>query len=96
MTAWDTEPGIDAGELSDLLSQASLPDADGNTPATIDWIPTYDLNAAAAQVWLIKAARAAATTDEPTAGIVTSKVFDNCRKMARLYASKRNATIPVR
>lgn len=49
--------------------------------------------AAVAQAWLIKAARAAATVDEPTAGTVTSKIFDNCRSMARIYAGKRTMTL---
>jgi hypothetical protein len=57
------------------------------------WTPTYDINAAAAQAWLLKAAKAASLTDEPTAGAVTSKIFDNCRAMARIYAGKRRMSV---
>ncbi|MCA1608266.1 MAG: hypothetical protein LC730_02265, partial [Acidobacteria bacterium] len=60
-----------------------------------DWTPTYDLNAAAAAGWLIKAARAAATVevDPPGSGIVTSKIFENCRAMARIYSARRKTSV---
>lgn len=96
MTAWDTEPALTSDELEDILADASLNDPGGKAPIDDDWEPTYDINAAAAAAWLIKAARAAATVDSPSAGVVTSKVFDNCRRMARTYGAKRNATISVR
>ena len=95
MTAWDTEPALTEDELEEALAAAALEDANGFAPLHEEWTPTYDLNAAAAKVWLIKAARAAATVDEPTAGIVTSKVFDNCRAMARIYTAKRKVTVAV-
>ena len=96
MTAWDADPALMEDELDELLSGAALTDAAGLAPLNEEWTPTYDINAAAAQGWLIKAARAAATTDEPTAGMVTSKIFDNCRTMARLYAGKRTTSVSVR
>ena len=96
MTAWDVEPTLTEDELGDVLTGAALSDKSGFAPADDDWSPTYDLNTAAAKAWLIKAGRAAATVDEPTAGVVTSKIFDNCRTMARIYAGKRASTIWVR
>ncbi len=98
MTAWDAEPLLTEGDLDELLVGASLEDANGLAPLHEEWTPTYDLNSAAAQGWLIKAARAAATVevDPPGSGIVTSKVFDNCRAMARIYAAKRKTTVSVR
>ena len=96
MTAWDAEPTLTEDELTDLLSQAALEDGAGLAPLNEEWTPTYDLNAAAVAGWLIKAGRAAATVDEPTAGVVTSKIFDNCRSMARIYAGKRNRSVSVR
>ncbi len=70
-------------------------DKNGLKPSDTDWDATYDLNAAAANGWLIKAARAAALIelDPPGSGIVTSKVFDNCRAMARIYAGKLIGTV---
>ncbi len=85
ITAWDTDPALTEDELDDLLSAASLEDKEGRAPADEDWTPTYDLNAAAAAAWLIKAGRASSTTEtEPAAGYVTSKVVDNCCRMAAL------------
>ncbi|MBK6750895.1 MAG: hypothetical protein IPG67_13055 [Acidobacteria bacterium] len=96
LTAWDVEPALTEVELGDTLAAFALEEANGLAPVNEEWTPTYDLNAAAAQAWLIKSARAAATVDEPTAGVVTSKVFDNCRIMARMYAGKRGMSISVR
>lgn len=82
-------------ELTELLAAAALVDANGLAPLNEEWTPTYDLNAAASQGWLIKAARAASLVDEPTAGVVTSKIFDNCRAMARIYAGKRKIAVTL-
>ncbi|CAN5485318.1 hypothetical protein BH10ACI3_BH10ACI3_23090 [soil metagenome] len=98
MTAWDTEPALSDDDLRELLAAAALEDANGLAPLNEEWTPTYDLRAAAAAAWLTKAGRAAATVevDPPGSGIMTSKVFDNCRAMARLYAAKRNTSVSVR
>jgi len=93
LTAWDIEPTLTEPELEDILTTAALEDSNGLAPLHEEWSPTYDLNAAVAQAWLVKAARAAATVDEPTAGTVTSKIFDNCRAMARIYAGKRKMAV---
>jgi len=95
LTAWETEPEITEAHLNAALTDAALNDTLGRQPSDLDWVPTYDLNAAAAKVWLIKAARAAATVDSPSSGEVTAKVFDNCRAMARIYAAKRCCTVSV-
>lgn len=96
LTAWDAEPTLTEDELNELLAATALEDANGLAPLNEEWTPTYDLNAAASQGWLIKAARAAALVDEPTAGVVTSKIFDNCRAMARIYAGKRKIAVTLR
>ncbi|MBL8180255.1 MAG: hypothetical protein JNL64_01450 [Blastocatellia bacterium] len=96
LTAWDAVPELTEDELEECLAGVALEDLNGFAPINEEWTPTYDLNAAAAQAWLIKAARAAATVDEPTAGVVTSKVFDNCRTMAQLFLRKRNLWVAVR
>lgn len=96
MTDWETEPALTEDELNEALAAAALEDAAGLAPTHEEWTPTYDLNAAAGAAWLIKAARAAATVDEPTEGAVTSKVFDNCRAMARIYGARRTTTVGVR
>lgn len=97
ITAWDTEPELSEDDLEASLAAAALTDEDGLAPSDEDWKPTYDLNAAAASAWLVKAARASPLieVDPPGSGVVTSKVFDNCRSMARIYSAKRNMTLAV-
>jgi hypothetical protein len=96
LTAWATEPVLTEDDLEAALGGAAQEDAAGLEPLNEEWTPTYDINAAASAAWLIKAARAAATVDEPTAGAVTSRIFENCRAMARIYAAKRASTVSVR
>jgi len=98
MTAWDVEPTLSDSEIDELLSPASKADTSGLPPSDVGWTPTYDLNAAAADGWLIKAARAAALVevDPPGSGILTSKVFDNCRAMARIYRAKCRLSLSIR
>ncbi len=97
ISAWDTEPTVSEEDLEAVLAGFALPDINGAAPDAEEWIPTYDLTAAASEVWLVKAARAAALTevDPPGSGILTSKVFDNCLLMARYYRSKRSASIKL-
>lgn len=98
MTAWDVAPTLTDAELDELLIPCCVMDKDGLPPSDPDWTPTYDINAAAASAWLIKAARAAATieVDPPGSGIFTSKVFENCRAMARIYGAKCRITVGMK
>ena len=95
LTAWEAEPVLTEDDLSELLNAASLEDANGLAPLNEEWTPTYDLNAAAVAGWLIKAGRSAAAIDAPESGPITSKIFDNCRTMARIYAAKRKASVSI-
>ena len=96
LTAWTTEPALTETEIDELLLQSSLADAEGNAPSSEDWSPTYDLSAAAAAGWLIKAGRSANTTEtEPDSVYVTAKVFDNCMRMARFYGGRRAVSVAV-
>jgi hypothetical protein len=97
IAAWDSDPALTEDELEELLAAAALPDGAGVEPEGEGWEPTYDLNHAAAEAWLTKAARSAALVevDPPGSGIVTSRVFDNCRAMARLYSARRAATTTI-
>jgi len=98
VTAWDMDPQLTEDELEELLAAAGLEDAAGLAPLHEEWTPTYDLNAAASAAWLIKAARVSMTVevDPPGSGIITSKVFENCRAMARIYSAKRKMSVAVR
>lgn len=94
MTAWTHDPVLTETELNDVLAANALPDTEGRLPGDVGWVPTYDMNCAACDAWLIKAARAAELTevDPPGSGIVTSRVFENCRAMARTYSARRAAS----
>ena len=97
ITAWDGDPALSEDELEELLTDAAIPDGEGVEPEGEGWEPTYDMNRAASEAWLIKAARAAALVevDPPESGIATSKIFDNCRAMARLYSARRAGTASI-
>ena len=75
----------------------ALTDISGLEPLSEDWTPTYDLNSAAVAGWLIKAGRATELVEvDAGSGQFTSKVFDNCREMARIYAAKKRTSISFR
>ncbi len=95
MTAWDVAPALADAEIDELLAQSALMDSSGFAPLHVDWTPTYDLNAAASSGWLIKAGRASelVEVDPPGSGLFTSKVFDNCRAMARIYSAKKRLSV---
>lgn len=96
LTAWTTAPALSDTEIDELLLQSGTADPEGRAPESTGWVPTYDLNSAAAAGWLIKAGRAANTTETaPDSVEVTSQVFANCLRMARLYGGKRAATFAV-
>ncbi len=97
LSAWETEPVLTETEVESILDSAAIADAEGNSPTNDNWQPTYDINRAAAEAWLIKAARASALTeiDPPESGIVTSKVFDNCVSMAKIYSAKPRTTLAL-
>jgi hypothetical protein len=94
MTAWDTEPALTDLEIDELMFPCCLKDKNGLAPSDPEWTPTYDLNAAAAAGWLLKAGRASSTVELGSAE-ATSKVFDNCRAMARIYGAKCRLAVIV-
>jgi hypothetical protein len=98
ITAWTDDPALSEDELEDVLAESALPDEAGKHREEEGWSPTYDISFAAREAWLIKAARAAALVevDPPESGIVTSRVFDNCMRIARFYQARRARTATIR
>ncbi len=98
MTAWDVAPTLTDAEIDELLVPCCLKDNEGLAPSDPSWTPTYDLDLAAANGWLIKAGRASqmVEVDAPSSGIFTSKVFDNCRAMARIYRARIRMSVSVK
>ena len=89
--------------LADYIKRYPLEDARGEgpwiesetTPGTLienpDWTPTYDLNAAAADVWAEKAATPAADFDFSADGgnYSRSQTYEQAMKQSRYYRSRR-------
>lgn len=96
LTASTEEPALTDLEIDELLAANALTDLDGIAPESEMWTPTYDVGSAASEGWMIKAARSASTTEtDPDSLAVTSRVFDNCLRMARIYSRKRTACVSV-
>lgn len=85
--ASDMEPILTTVDLDELLSAARRPDRDGLLPSETGWTATYDLDAAAAAGWELKAARAAGNIDfgEDGQRFNESQVHAQCLEMAKLY-----------
>lgn len=98
MTSWNVTPVLADAEIDELLIQFGVIDKIGLGPIEVGWTPTYDINGAAAAGWLIKAGRASelVEVDPPGSGLFSSKVFDNCRAMARIYSSKKSVSVKLR
>ena len=59
----DGEPELTDGDIEELLDLAARADTYGRLPTDTGWIGAYDLNAAAAEAFLWKAARSAGEFD---------------------------------
>ena len=88
--ATDDFPALTGPEVEDIVDQAARPDAEGHTPYADDWLPTFDLNAACAQAWELKAVRTATKFDANIDGqqLDRSQIHDQCIKMARFWRGK--------
>ena len=97
MTAAAAEPALSEQDLSDLLADFSRPDGAGRPPTDLNWTPTYDLNAAAAEGWRWKAARATELTSVDLDGttLSTEQIFEHCERMITVYSRRVHATVPV-
>ncbi len=95
MTAAASEPLLSNNDITALLRQFSLADADGLTQADDEWVPTYNLRAAAAEGWRWKAARAAEmiSTDLDGDRMSANQLFEHCQRMIRTYASSVSVTM---
>lgn len=84
--AYDVEPVLAVEVIDTLLALSKRPDAEGLLPSEEGWGPTWDLDAAAAAGWEIKAGRAVAFDfGEDGQRFNRSQVHDQCVRMARFY-----------
>lgn len=97
MTDASTDPQLAEEDLDDLLAMARRMDAGGLPPSDDDWVPTYDLNFAAAEGWRRKAGRAAALFNHGVDGasFQRSQIYSQCLVQAKEYSSRAPTTITV-
>lgn len=81
-------PVLTGAEVTDLLDRFRVLDGYGLRPGDANWTGTWALNAAAAEGWRMKAARAAGDFDFSADGASYSKaqVMAHCNEMERRFA----------
>jgi glutamine synthetase len=86
-------------DLEDVIEEHAVLDSEGYAPESDDWTATYDLNAAAAELWEEKATAFVGLYDFNADGgsFNRSQAYNQAMKMARHYHSrKRVGTISLR
>jgi hypothetical protein len=106
MTAEPTAVTYSDANIIAFIENFPLVDENGETPripsmltpgemmVNPDWMATYDLNAAAAAIWMDKAAILAQDYDYSADGanLSRSQAFEQAMKMMRFYQSRRSPT----
>jgi hypothetical protein len=84
------EPALASEELDILLSMAKRVDTYTVLPSEVTWTPTWDLNYAIAQAWLVKAGKLSSRYLFMTGGKMLSRqqYYDHCMKMYHKFAMK--------
>lgn len=95
LVAADQVPTLDAADLQSILGTAVRPDSDGRPPSHAEWVPTYDLNAAAAEGWQRKAGLAASKFDfaEDDQRFNVGQIHNHCIAQARLYRNRAGRSV---
>ena len=91
MCAAEEFPQLSPDEISRVISNASRRDEYGLLPYSSGWTPTYDLDAAAADGWRIKAAKWAGRIDISESGerMSRSQGHKMAMEMVKMYAGRR-------
>lgn len=78
--------------LAEVIERYPLLDADGYEQGDTDWVETWDLNAAAHEIWTEKAAPKVDNMDFSADGSTfkQQQQFSNAMKMARHYGARRS------
>lgn len=85
-----SEPVLDSAAVDVLLSMAKKVDGFGLEPQDTGWTPSWNVNYAISQGWLIKAGRLSDRYLFMSGGkmFARQQFYDHCMKMAYRYASK--------
>jgi len=94
MVAEPTSGTYSDDELAGYIESYPLIDVDGNEPSEDDWTATYDLNAAAADVWEEKAAGVADSVDfgADGANYHLSQKYEQAMARVRYHRARRSPT----
>lgn len=97
LTSWDQRPALTAEEVLASIKAHPLPDVDGLTTLDPSWTPTWDVYAAAAELWGIKAGRVAGDFNFSADGANFSKgdVMAHCLAMEQKYAAFSAGSAPT-
>ena len=81
----------DHEELTEIIERYPVLDSEGLSNDDEDWMATYDLNAAAAEVWAEKAAALVGSFDFGADGatFTRSQQYDQAKRQARYYGARR-------
>ncbi len=84
------EPVIAAGEIDVLLDMSRRVDVSGVRPGDTNWEPTFDINYAVAQGWLVKASRLTERYLFMDAGKMFSRnqYYEHCMEMHKKFAMR--------
>ena len=80
--------------LTSILESYPVSDADGNEPDESDWTATYDLHAAAAQIWGEKATAHACKVDANMPGggsYRNSQLLENAQRLEKYHNARARA-----
>lgn len=88
-TMIETYPLVDARGEEPLIESETTP---GTLEANPDWVATYDLAAAAADIWAEKAGALAADYDYQAGGgrFDRSQAYEQAMKQSRFYRARRS------
>lgn len=97
MVAPTSRPTLEDATLERVLDAYAIADRYGVAPGGDDWEGVWDLNAAAANAWEMKAAKVAGDFTFSADGASYSKgdVLAKCVEMAARYAAKSTSVVSV-
>lgn len=95
LSDWDGFPDVASAAVGAFVDESARPDAEGRMPSEEDWDATYDLNAATASVWEVKAALVANRYDTSTdaQALNRSQLMAHFRAMAKMYRNRIASTM---
>ncbi len=99
MTAANVEPTISDEGLERLLNLAQRQDGTGKYPADVGWSPTFDIDAAAAEgcVWKAAASMHQVYFTSPSLGQYNQQqMYNHFMKQAEMYRARISYSVPLR